>query len=54
MLAQGLSTARVAEGLSMGQGTVNSHVSRILAKLEVHSRLEAVAVARQRGMLDDG
>jgi len=32
---------------------VRNHVRSILGKLEVHSRIEAIAVARAEGILDD-
>ena len=43
-LAEGGSTARVAASLGISVSTVRSHVKGILAKLGVHSRVEAVAV----------
>jgi PAS domain S-box-containing protein len=49
LLAQGHNTARVVERLRVSRATVRNHVQNILAKLGVHSRLEAVAYAtRQR------
>ena len=49
LLAQGLNTVRVADGLRVSRATVRNHVQSILDKLGVHSRLEAVAYAtRQR------
>jgi DNA-binding CsgD family transcriptional regulator len=43
LLAEGLSDAEIAERLFLARRTVNHHVSAILAKLGVHSRLEAIA-----------
>jgi DNA-binding NarL/FixJ family response regulator len=51
LLAEGVGTAAIAAQLHLSPHTVRNHVKRILAKLEVHSRLEAVAVARQAGLL---
>jgi DNA-binding CsgD family transcriptional regulator len=47
-LMEGRSTSQIAEGFGISETTVRTHVKSILAKLGVHSRLEAVAVARSR------
>jgi DNA-binding NarL/FixJ family response regulator len=52
-LAHGESTAQIAKGLGIQRETVRNHVRGILRALRVHSRLEAVAAARQRGLLAD-
>jgi len=49
--AQGQNTAAVARRLSISPTTVRNHAQRILAKLRVHSRLEAVARAYAIGLL---
>jgi two-component system nitrate/nitrite response regulator NarL len=41
----------IASHLDITQATVRSHVKRVMAKLDVHSRDEAVAVARERFQL---
>ncbi len=51
LLGQGLSNAEIAGRLSISPKTVDHHVSAILAKMQVHSRLEAAALARQKHML---
>jgi DNA-binding NarL/FixJ family response regulator len=43
-LAQGTSTTRIAELLGISAATVRSHVKSVMAKLGVHSRVEAVAL----------
>jgi DNA-binding CsgD family transcriptional regulator len=52
LLAEGADTAAIATQLLIGSSTVRNHVQRILHKLGVHSRLEAVACAREYGILD--
>ena len=47
LIAQGLSNRAIAERLVIGEGTVKSHVHRILRKLDAASRTEAVARARE-------
>jgi PAS domain S-box-containing protein len=46
LLEQGRSTAQIAAELHLSIETVRSHIRRLLRALGVHSRLEAVAVAR--------
>jgi DNA-binding NarL/FixJ family response regulator len=45
-LADGQDLPSIAERLFLSQNTVRTHVQNILAKLEVHSRLAAVALVR--------
>ena len=47
LLAEGASTARIAERLVLSPTTVYSHINSLLRKLGVHSRSEAVAAARR-------
>jgi PAS domain S-box-containing protein len=51
LLAQGLSTRELAQSLSISPATVRNHVQSILHKLDVHSRLEAVAYAFEHGLV---
>lgn len=44
-LADGISTPEVCERLSISPNTLRTHAQNIMAKLRVHSKLEAVAVA---------
>lgn len=53
MLSQGSSTKQIAEDLHLSTETVRNHVRGILQALDVHSRVEAVAAARARGLIDD-
>jgi two-component system, NarL family, response regulator LiaR len=45
-LAQGRCPAEIADDLGMSANTVRTHTNKIFTKLGVHSRLEAVTVAR--------
>ncbi len=51
MLAQGLSNAAIAAELTVSVNTVRNHVSNLSAKLGAHSKLEAMSIAIQRGLL---
>lgn len=50
-MAQGMSNADIATTLSISEGTVKSHVNRILSKLDVNDRTQAVIVAVKRGIV---
>ena len=49
LLAQGIRNDGIAEQLFISQQTVQTHVRNILAKLRVHSKLEAVSFAVRHG-----
>ena len=51
LIADGLSNGAMAERLHLSVNTVRTHVQTLLAKLGAHSKLEAAAIARQRGLL---
>ena len=52
LIADGASTAEVAERLGVAHNTARNHVQRVLEKLGARSKLEAVAIARREGLLD--
>lgn len=51
LLSRGLANAAVATELSISVNTVRNHVQNVLTKLGAHSKLEAVAKARESGLL---
>jgi RNA polymerase sigma factor (sigma-70 family) len=50
-LAEGWSDREIAQQLHVGAGTVHSHVTNILSKLEVSSRLQALVFAVRHGVV---
>ena len=53
-MAQGLSNAELAEALNLGQTTIKSHVARVLTKLDVRDRVQAVVLAYETGLVEPG
>ena len=52
LLAEGLSTAVIAEKLFISRKTVENHRSNILSKLDLHSTMELVRYAARYGLID--
>lgn len=50
LLADGLSNAEIADRLKRSAHTIEHHVSAVLAKMQVKSRMEAVALARRQNL----
>lgn len=51
LIVRGLSNQEIASALTVALDTVRNHVRSILSKLGVHSKLQAAAVAVQRGLV---
>ena len=51
LLVDGMSSTTIARTLSISRNTLRTHISSILLKLQVHSRLEAVTFATQHRIL---
>jgi DNA-binding NarL/FixJ family response regulator len=52
LLARGLTQAEIARELFISPKTVAGHIQRVLTKLGVHSRAQAVALAHEQGLAD--
>jgi DNA-binding CsgD family transcriptional regulator len=52
LLAEGCRNAEIAERLFLSLKTVERHMGNLFAKLNVHSRTEALAAARRLGLID--